>query len=105
VLATSVRQRTREIGVRLALGASPGGVAALILRRALVIGSVGVASGLAIVLLTNHWVASLLFGVSSTDSATLAVVAVFVLGVAGLASLVPARLSASVDPVVALRAE
>jgi ABC-type lipoprotein release transport system permease subunit len=43
--------------------------------------------------------------VSSTDSATLAVVAVFVLGVAGLASLVPARLSASVDPVVALRAE
>jgi predicted permease len=105
VLATSVRQRTREIGVRLALGASPGGVAALILRRALVIGSVGVASGLAIVLLTNHWVASLLFGVSSTDAATLAVVAVFVLGVAGLASLVPARLSASVDPVVALRAE
>jgi predicted permease len=105
VLATSVRQRTREIGVRLALGASPGGVAALILRRALVIGSVGVASGLAIVLLTSHWVASLLFGVSSTDSATLAVVAVFVLGVAGLASLVPARLSASVDPVVALRAE
>jgi putative ABC transport system permease protein len=105
VLATSVRQRTREIGVRLALGASPAAVAALVLRRALVIGSVGVTSGLAIVVLTNHWVASLLFGVSSTDTATLAVVAVFVLGVAGLASLLPARLSASVDPVVALRAE
>jgi len=105
VLATSVRRRTREIGVRLALGASPGGVAAMVLRRALVIGAVGVASGVAIVLLTNHWVASLLFGVSSTDAATLAVVALFVLGVAGLASLVPARLSASVDPVVALRAE
>jgi putative ABC transport system permease protein len=105
VLATSVRQRTREIGVRLALGASPAGVAALVLRRALVIGSVGVVSGVVIVLLTNHWVASLLFRVSSTDTATLAVVAVFVLGVAGLASLLPARLSASVDPVVALRAE
>ena len=77
----------------------------MVLRRALVIGSVGVASGLGIVLLTYRWVASLLFGVSSTDAATLAVVAVFVLSVAGLASLLPARLSASVDPVVALRAE
>jgi len=105
VLATSVRQRTREIGVRLALGASPSGVASLVLRRALVIGGIGVVAGLTAVVWTNHWIASLLFGVSPTDTLTLAVVAAFVLAVAVLASLVPARLSASVDPIVALRAE
>jgi putative ABC transport system permease protein len=105
VLATAVRQRTREIGVRLALGASPAGVAGLVLKRALAIGLAGEAPGLAIVTLTNHWLASLLFGVSPTDAATLAAVACFVLGVSALAALVPARLGASVDPVVALRAE
>ena len=105
VLAAAVRQRTREIGVRIALGASPAGVAGLVIRRALAIGIAGVASGLVIVILTSRWVASLLFGVSSTDLATLAAVACFVLGVATLAALVPARLGASVDPVVALRAE
>jgi predicted permease len=105
VLATSVRQRTREIGVRLALGASPAGVAGLVLRRALVIGGAGVVSGIAVALLTNRWVESLLFGVSPTDLATLVAVSGFVLAVAVAASLLPARLGASVDPVVALRAE
>src|SRR5262249_49753618 len=105
VLATSVRQRTREIGVRLALGASPSGVASLVVRRAMVISGVGVAVGLAAVAWTNRWIESLLFGVSPTDTVTLAVVATFVFAVAVLASLAPARLSASVDPIVTLRVD
>lgn len=105
VLATSVRQRTREIGVRLALGASPSSVASLVFRRALAIGGTGVAAGLTIVVWTNRWIASLLFGVRPTDVMTLLAVGVFVLVVAGVASLVPARLGASVDPIVALRAD
>jgi hypothetical protein len=54
---------------------------------------------------TNQWIASLLFGIRPTDAATLIAVGVFVLAVAGVAGLVPARLSASVDPLVALRVE
>jgi putative ABC transport system permease protein len=105
VLATSVRQRTREIGVRLALGASPGGVAALVVRRALVIGGIGIAAGLAVVLPTSRLLDSLLFGVRANDVQTLMLVAGFVLAVAALAAIVPARFSARVDPVEALRAE
>ncbi len=105
VLATAVRQRTREFGVRLALGASPSGIARIVLRRALIIGGVGVAAGLLLAVWANRWVASLLFGVSVTDPATLLSVALFVLVVAGLASVLPARFSARVDPVIALKAE
>ncbi len=105
VLATAVRQRTREFGVRLALGATPAGLAGLVLGRAFVLAGTGVLAGLVMTAVTTRGLASLLFEVGPTDALTLVVVSLFVFGVSALASLVPARFSASVDPVVALRAE
>ena len=105
VVATMVRQRTRELGVRMALGATAGAVARLVLRRGMALAAAGTALGLLGALAANRLLAGLLFEVSPTDAATLAEVAAGLLAVAAVASLVPARASTRIEPAVTLRAE
>ena len=105
VLAYSVARRTREIGVRIALGASTGNVLQLVLRQALITAVIGVAVGLAGSALLTRTMRSLLFDVSPDDPVTLAGVALLLLLVALLASYIPARRATRVDPIVALRYE
>jgi ABC-type antimicrobial peptide transport system permease subunit len=105
VVAYSVSQRTREIGVRMALGAQRGSVYQLVLKEAGWLTALGIVIGLACSVAAARLMRGLLFGVASWDAPTLVAVAL-VLGVAALlASYVPARRAASVDPVRALRAE
>jgi predicted permease len=104
VMMTMVRQRTRELGVRLALGATATDLRWLVLGRGLVIAAAGCLIGLAGALITNRVLAALLYEVSPTDGITLAVVTALLIAVAAFASLIPARLSARTEPVVALRA-
>jgi predicted permease len=105
VMATMVRQRARELGVRMALGATAGGVARLVLRRGMALAVAGTSLGLLGALGANRALEALLFEVSPTDVPTLGVVALTLLSVAALASLVPARTSTRIEPAVALRAE
>jgi ABC-type antimicrobial peptide transport system permease subunit len=105
VIAYSVGRRTREIGVRMALGAQPKAVYRLIMREAAWLAGIGIGVGLLCAIAAATWIRSLLFGVRSWDASTLASVS-FVLAVfALLASYIPARRAANVDPMVALRYE
>ena len=105
VMATMVRQRRHDLGVRMALGATPADVSWMVMRRALVIAAVGAIAGLAGALLANRLLTAMLYEVGPTDGATLAIVTVFLIAVALLASLIPARASTRIDPAAALRAE
>jgi putative ABC transport system permease protein len=105
VVAYSVSQRTREIGVRLALGARPGDVLAMVVRQGLALVAVGVVVGLGIAVALGGYLASLLYGVSPTDPLTLGGVTALLVAVAALASYVPALRAARVDPMVALKYE
>ena len=105
VIAYSVSQRTREIGVRMALGAEPRTVYRLILKEAGWLTAVGIAIGIACSVAAATLMRSLLFGVRSWDVPTLAAVAAVLVISALLASYIPARRAASVNPVEALRAE
>jgi putative ABC transport system permease protein len=105
VMATMVRQRTRELGVRMALGATASDLGRLVLGRGMALAAAGTALGLLGALAANRLLAAMLFEVTPTDAPTLVVVAMVLLGVAALASVVPARLSTRIEPVVALRTE
>ncbi len=105
VIAFGVAQRTREIGVRVALGAERGDVLRLIMRRGLLLTATGLAIGIVAALALGRFVASLLYGVTPTDPATLLAVALFLALVAMLASYLPARRATRVDPMVALKTE
>src|SRR6185436_15993575 len=106
VLSYSVAQRTREIGIRMALGAQAGAVLGLVVRQAMMLASAGLLAGLAAaLLLSRSLVQTLLFSTSPHDAGTFAAVAVLLTGVALAASYIPARRATRVDPVVALRAE
>jgi putative ABC transport system permease protein len=105
IMMTMVRQRTRELGVRMALGATASDLREMILRRGLVIAGIGLTVGLLGSFATNRLLASLLYETSPTDSLTLVAVAVVLLLVALLASLIPARSSSRIDPMIALRSE
>jgi ABC-type antimicrobial peptide transport system permease subunit len=105
VIAYSVAQRTQEIGVRMALGATPSGVLRLVVGKGSRLAAVGVVLGLAGSFVLAGVLKGMLYGVSPSDPATFAA-AVIVLGaVAILASLVPALRAARIDPIVALRQE
>jgi ABC-type antimicrobial peptide transport system permease subunit len=104
-MSYAVLRRTGEIGLRMALGALPGGVLWMIVREALALVGLGVVLGLAMSHAAGRLVAAMLFGLSPTDSFTYAVVALILIAVALAATLLPARRAAKVDPMVALRAE
>jgi putative ABC transport system permease protein len=104
VMAYSVTQRTHEIGIRMALGAAHADVLRMVLRHGLKLTLLGVAVGLAAAFGTTRLIASLLF-VSPTDGLTFAAISALLAVVAMVASLLPARRAARVDPLVALRQE
>ncbi len=105
VVSCAVTSRTREMGIRMALGAERRDVLAMVLRQAAVLAGAGLAAGLAASLAMTRFLASLLFEVRTTDAATLAAIAALLAAVALGASYLPARRAAGVDPTVALRYE
>ena len=105
VIAWTVRQRTREIGVRMALGAQRGAVLALVLRNGLQLASTGIAIGMIGALVLSQLLRGLLFGIGPTDPLTFAAVPLLLVSVALLACWLPARSAARVNPMEALRCE
>jgi putative ABC transport system permease protein len=103
VVSLVASQRTHEVGVRLALGARPVDIFRMILGGGLSLVIIGAAVGYGLSLALTRLLASLLFGVTSTDAVTFAATPVILLGVAVLACWVPARRAMRVDPNVALR--
>lgn len=105
VIAFGVTQSRREFGIRVALGASRRDIAASVVSRGIVIATMGIASGLVIAALLTRTVTSLLFGVAANDLVSFAGATVSLLAVAFLASYLPARRAAAVEPAITLRAE
>jgi putative ABC transport system permease protein len=105
VIAHSVTERTREIGIRMALGAEQSAVLRMILREGALLASAGLGAGLIAALLLTQAIRTLLYGVSATDPLTLGAVCLLIAATALAASWVPARRAARVDPVHALRHE
>ncbi|MEM7350217.1 MAG: ABC transporter permease [Acidobacteriota bacterium] len=105
VLAYGVRERNREIGIRLAVGAARGDIIRMVGREALWLSGIGVGIGLFVAMLASRGLESQLLGVTARDPVTYTVLAVGLVGVALLASYLPARAATRVDPVVALRSD
>jgi ABC-type antimicrobial peptide transport system permease subunit len=105
VLAYSVNQRTREIGLRMALGAPRQQVLRLIMREGMTVGAIGIGAGVAGALLLSRVLASLVFDVPVRDPLTYVVVAATLTLVALAACVIPARNASRVDPMTALRTE
>jgi len=105
VLAGTVTERTREIGVRMALGASRGEIVAMIVRQGMAMTTAGVVIGLAGAAFSSRALQTLLFGITPRDPATHAGVVALLLAASALASWLPAWRAARVDPAVTLRAE
>jgi ABC-type antimicrobial peptide transport system permease subunit len=105
VIAYAVTQRTREIGIRMALGAQSAGLRQMFVRQGLLLAGIGAILGLGAAAGLTRLMSSLLFGVAALDPLTYAGVAAILIAAAALASYVPARRATRVDPLDALRAE
>jgi putative ABC transport system permease protein len=105
VIAQGVAERRQEIGVRMALGATGGHIVQLFLKHGIIAGAVGIACGLAAAIAAGRSLASLVFGITATDPATLGAVAALLTAVTLLACYLPARAATRVDPMDALRSE
>jgi predicted permease len=105
LISFTVTQRTRELGIRVALGARRGQIAGLVLRDGVLLGAGGVGVGLLAALLSSRALVGLLYGVAATDPLTYGVLATLMLAVVAVASWLPARRAARRDPVEALRVE
>ena len=105
LLSYSVARRTNEIGIRIALGAQRAAVVSLVMRESIAMVAAGVAIGLAAVAGAGRLIASLLYGLSPSDPATIVAATAVMLAVSAFAGYLPARRAARVDPMVALRCE
>jgi ABC-type antimicrobial peptide transport system permease subunit len=105
VISYSVSQRTREIGIRMALGAQRNTLTALFVRQGLWLTGIGIGCGLVVAFVTMRLMSSLLFQVSPDDPLTYIVITTVVVAISYLACYLPSRRAATVDPVNALRAE
>lgn len=105
VMVTMVRQRRRELGVRMALGATPSEVLRLVLRRGMTLAALGTLLGVLGAVAANSALATVLYEVSPTDGSILSLVSILMLATGTLASLIPARSGSAIDPVAALRTE
>jgi len=105
VMSYLVTQRTAEIGIRMALGATHGGVRWMVMRRGLALTALGLCLGLVGALIAARFIAAFLFGVSATDPAIFGAVVALFTAVGMAATWLPARRATRVDPVIALRSE
>jgi ABC-type antimicrobial peptide transport system permease subunit len=105
VMSYLVSQSTREIGIRMALGATPRGILALVLRRGLAVSLAGVGIGVIVALSLTRFIRSFLFGIRASDPLTFVAIGLLLTIVALLASYVPARRAARIDPMESLRCE
>ncbi len=105
VLSFTVAQRTRELGIRTALGAAPRALRLMVLAQGMGLAAIGVVIGIGGALAVTRLMATMVYGVRTTDPLTYGVVAIVLIGVAGLASYLPARRATQVSPLVALRSE
>ncbi len=105
VISYSVAQRTRELGIRIALGAQKSDVLRLILRQGMTLVAAGIIFGIAASIGLTRLMATLLYGVSATDPLTFFALSIALLAVAFVACWLPARRASTVDPIVALHAE
>ena len=105
VISYGVSQRTQEIGVRIALGAPASQVSGMVVKQGAIVAGIGLGAGLVAALGLTRLMEALLFEVSPTDPPTFGLVVVLLLAISLLASWIPARRAAGVDPMIALRAE
>jgi ABC-type antimicrobial peptide transport system permease subunit len=105
VMAYTVSQRTRELGIRISIGAKRGDVLKLILKQGLLLSAIGMTGGLITALIVTRFSAHLLYGISAADPVTFSIAALLLLLVALVACYFPARRATRVDPMIALRIE
>ena len=105
VMSYSVRRRTREIGIRMALGARPHAVLGMVLRQGLTLTGIGLGVGVLVALVLGRFTASVLYGISGTDPITFAIVSTVLLAAATVSILIPAFRASHVEPTTALRYE